>query len=167
MLEAMRRYRPLEWAESVDTHFSIVPFFDYAVGGASAKILAGIGIIAVLGSLICYAPRARPGQDGFRLLWAFALVAGMLVSPHLQYYDFGVLVLPVALGLDALVGEGRAPTLFLRLVLAAIYVGYPWFYMASGTLRFQPLTLWTVALFAWLGWLSTLARFGTSPVNDG
>jgi hypothetical protein len=45
------------------------------------------------------------------LVWALCLVAGMLLSPHLQYYDFGVLVLPVALGLDALARRGTPATL--------------------------------------------------------
>jgi hypothetical protein len=34
--------------------------------------------------------------------------------------------------------------------VAVIYVGYPWFYMAADRVGFQPLTLWTIAIFAWL-----------------
>ena len=74
----------------------------------------------------------------------------MLLSPHLQYYDFGVLVLPVALGLDALARRGTPATLPLRLGVAAIWFGYPWFPMAADRVGFQPLTLWMIAIFAWL-----------------
>jgi hypothetical protein len=146
MLAAMRAYRPMEWHDNVRTHFSLVPFFDYAVGGAGGRVLAALAAIAVLGALLVSLRRVRD----VRLVWALCLVAGMLLSPHLQYYDFGVLVLPAALGLDALARRGAPATLPLRLVVAVIYVGYPWFYMAADRIGFQPLTLWTIAIFAWL-----------------
>ena len=146
MLAAMRDYRPMEWHDNVKTHFSLVPFFDYALGGATGRVLAALGAIAVLGALFVSLRRVRD----VRVVWALCLVAGMLLSPHLQYYDFGVLVLPVALGLDVLARRGTPATLPLRLVVAVIYVGYPWFYMAADRVGFQPLTAWTIAIFAWL-----------------
>jgi hypothetical protein len=79
----------------------------------------------------------------------------MLLSPHLQYYDFGVLVLPAALGLDALARRGTPATLPLRLVVFVIWFGYPWFYMGADRVGFQPLTLWTIAIFAWLCAIAT------------
>ena len=151
MLAAMRAYRPMEWHDNVRTHFSLVPFFDYAVGSPTGRVLAALGAIAVLGVLFVSLRRVRD----VRVVWALCLVAGMLLSPHLQYYDFGVLVLPVALGLDAIAGRGKPATLPLRLVVAILYVGYPWFYMAADGIGFQPLTPWTIVIFAWLCALAT------------
>ncbi len=148
MLAAMRAYRPMEWADNVKTHFSLVPFFDYAVGGSTGRVLAALGSIGVLAALFASARGA--GKRNLPLVWSLCLVAGMLLSPHLQYYDFGVLVLPVVVGLDVLARRGSPATLAFRLVVAVLYVGYPWFYMAVDRVHFQPLTLWTVAIFLWL-----------------
>jgi hypothetical protein len=160
MLAAMRAYRPMEWQHNVQTHFSLVPFFDYAVGGAYGRVLAAVAILAVLGALFVSLRRVRD----VRMRWALCLVAGMLLSPHLQYYDFGVLVLPVALGLDELARRGTPATLPLRLVVAVIYVGYPWFYMYADRIGFQPLTLWTIAIFVWL---CALARPDNGQLQRG
>jgi arabinofuranan 3-O-arabinosyltransferase len=150
MLAAMRQYRPMEWAESLDSHFSLLPFFDFAVGGVPGRIFAGAAIVAVIAALWQFAPRPRPGFGEFPLFWSLVIVAGMLVSPHLQYYDFAVLVLPVVVGIDHLVARCRMPSLALRVLVASAYVGYPWFYSSSELLGFQPLTIWTVAIYAWL-----------------
>jgi hypothetical protein len=48
--------------------------------------------------------------------------------------------------------------------VAVIYVGYPWFYMAADGIGFQPLTLWTIAIFAWL---CALARHALSQSQFG
>jgi hypothetical protein len=154
MLAALRRYRPIEWAESLDTHFSLLPFFDQVAGGAAGRILAAAAIGAVIAALWRYAPRVRPGSEAFPLLWSLVVVAGMLVSPHLQYYDFALLVSPVAIGFDRLVASGSTPALPLRLLAATIYVGYPWFSNARHELGFQPLTIWTLAVYLWLLWVA-------------
>jgi hypothetical protein len=150
MLAAMRQYRPMEWAGSLESHFSLLPFFDYAVGGAAGRLLASAAIAAVIAALWRCAPRARPGSVEFSLLWSLVIVAEMLASPHLQYYDFGVLVLPVVVGLERIVACGRTPGLLLSMLLAIAYAGYPWLYEAAPRVGFQPLTLCTLAIYAWL-----------------
>jgi hypothetical protein len=150
MLAAMRQYRPMEWAGSFESHFSLLPFFDYAVGGAAGRVLASATIVAVLVALWRYAPRARPESVEFSLLWSLVIVAEMLASPHLQYYDFGVLVLPVLVGLERMLARGRPPSLLLRILLGIVYVGYPWLYEVAPRIGFQPLTLCTLAIYAWL-----------------
>jgi hypothetical protein len=77
-------------------------------------------------------------------------MAAMLASPHLQHYDFGVLVLPVLVGLERVVASGHTPSLLLRILLGIVYVGYPWLYEAAPRVGFQPLTLCTLAIYAWL-----------------
>jgi hypothetical protein len=154
MLAALRRYRPIEWAGSLDTHFSLLPFCDQVVGGTAGTILAAAAIAVVMASLWRCAPRVRPGSEAFPLLWSLVLVAGMLASPHLQYYDFALLVSPVAIGFDRIVAKGGMPALPLRLLAATMYVGYPWFSNAGHELGFQPLTIWTLAIYLWLCWMA-------------
>jgi hypothetical protein len=150
MMTAMREYRPLEWAESVGTHFSLVAFFDHAVGGRPGRIVAGAAISGVIAALWRFAPRVQPGSARFPLLCSLVVVAGMLVSPHLQYYDFGVLVLPVAVGLDRTIAKDRVASLRLRIAFVLLYLAYPWLYEAGDQLGFQPLTLCTLGIYAWL-----------------
>ena len=157
MLATMRRYRPME-AANAGTHFSLMPFFQYAIGGRIAPVLALAGDAGVLYALVRFAPRARPGDAGFSLTWALLVVSVTLLSPHMQYYDFGILVLPVAIGLETILREGRPVPLPVRFAIAAVFVAYPMLYEAQRVLHFQPLTLVTVALFAWLCRLGRDAR---------
>jgi hypothetical protein len=150
MLAAMHEYRPMEWAGSLESHFSLLPFFEFAVGGAAGRLLASAAIAAVIAALWRCAPRARPASADFSFLWSLVIVAEMLASPHLQYYDFGVLVLPVLVGLERLLASGRSPSLLLRILLGVLYLAYPWLYEAAPRVGFQPLTLCTLAIYAWL-----------------
>ena len=135
-----------------------MPFFQYAIGGRIAPVLALAGDAGVLYALVRFAPRARPGDAGFSLTWALLVVSVTLLSPHMQYYDFGILVLPVAIGLETILREGRPVPLPVRFAIAAVFVAYPMLYEAQRVLHFQPLTLVTVALFAWLCRLGRDAR---------
>ena len=157
LVAVMRPYRVLE-AANVGTHFSLATFFEYAVGGRIGTVLAVAAGAGVLFALVRFAPRVRPGDADFPLTWAMLLVAAMLLSPHLQYYDFGVLVLPVVIALDTIVRRGGTVGLGLRLGIAAVYVGYPEIYEAYSVCRFQPLTVLMAALFAWLCWLGRATR---------
>ena len=152
---AMRLYRPME-AVNIPTHFSLLPFFQHAFGGRLAPVLALVSAAGVLVALARFAPRARPGDANFPLTWALLLVTAMLLSPHLQYYDFGLLVLPVVIALDSIVRDGRAVALSIRLAIAAVYAAYPVIYETHRL--FQPLTVVTVIVFAWLCWLGRGAR---------
>ncbi len=66
-----------------------------------------------------------------------------------------MLVLPAAIGLEAVAARGRGPSTPVRLALAATYVGYPWLEDAAAAIGVQPLTIVTATLF---GWLVTIAR---------
>ena len=149
VLRAQGMYSP-EWAASLGAHFSLIAFFDFVVGGTAATALASLAILAMFAALVRFAPRAGPRDAEFPLLWSLLVVGGMLASPHLLYYEFGIVVLPVVVGVETLVRRGRQVNLPLRLALAVLYVGYPWFCDLTVACGFPPLTLWTVALFAWL-----------------
>ena len=103
---------------------------------------------------------------------ALAITGTLLLSPYFQYYDAGVLVLPVLLGLDYTLQQGRQPSATLRLLLLAGYVLYP-IYEVSRTIHFQPLLLWPVLIFIWLTRIlsspaASAQKAGeTSPVGFG
>ena len=73
----------------------------------------------------------------------------MLVSPHLNYYDAGVLVLPVLLGLDHTIARDGVPILGWRIALVALWTSYNSWKLGVD-LGFQPLVLVLAAVFIWL-----------------
>lgn len=149
-LAALGDYRLLEAADNASTHFSLPAFFGHWWGGAAGTTGTVIALAAVALAFVRCAPRTQPGDRDFPLLWAMAVVAGMLASPHLQFYDFGILVLPAAIAFDATLRRTREVPLAARVSVAAVYLGYPLIFGARHLLGFQPLTLAAVALFAWL-----------------
>ena len=163
MLAALGRYSPAEWAQSGATHFSLFAFFRYTVGGMPGTVLASLSVLIAILACINFAPAVSPGDRNFPLTWALVIVAGMLASPHLQYYDFGILVLPVAIAVDAMLRADRSPGTTLRVALAVAYLGYAGFSEAGPALGFQPLTLWTVALLYWLCRLGRVASVARGP----
>lgn len=80
----------------------------------------------------------------------------MLVSPHLQHYDVAILAIPTLLTLDYLLGQGRPPSVILRLMLAVCFLLYP-IYRVGEFIGFQPLFLWLVAVFIW-DWMLLVSR---------
>ena len=74
----------------------------------------------------------------------------MLASPYLQYYEFGLLMLPCAAALERLLATGRTPALALRGLLALGFLGYPALISADAGSRSLPLGLLLLALFVWL-----------------
>ena len=157
MLATMAEYRPLEWEANVHTHFSIVPFTDNVLPPALAQVTQTVAIPVVIALVLWVAWKTRLDDDAFPASWGVALTGSMLISPHLQYYDAGVLALPVLLGLDTMLRRGHRPTLAFRLLIAAAYIGYPVYQLAED-IGFQPLFLYLIATFAWLAWLSTVRR---------
>jgi hypothetical protein len=73
----------------------------------------------------------------------------MLVSPHLNYYDAGVLVLPVLLGLDHVIARYGVPSVGWRVALVALWASY-YSWKLGVILGFQPLVLVLAVVFIWL-----------------
>lgn len=148
----------LEWTQNGINQFSLLPFFRTLVPGRAGTAL-GVSAMVVVAIMLARAlPRDRPGDPGFPLSWTMAMLAGMLISPYLQYYEFGLLVLPVAAGIEALHRQRCPPTPWLVCVLAAA------FFLAGGLqpfairLGFQPLALLAVGTFGWLCWIGNQVR---------
>lgn len=143
------RYRTLEWADNVATHFSLLPFFERVLPGPIGTSVACAAIAWVAMVAVRRARAAREAGPHTGATWALAFTAALLASAHLQYYDFGLLALPALLGVEHRLASGRALRTPERLALTAGYLGYP-AYALSARIGFQPLGVALAVLFVWL-----------------
>jgi hypothetical protein len=111
-------------------------------------LVAAPAIAAIFILALAAARRCSDADPRFGAVWALLVCATLLVSPHTQYYDAGLVALAVVLGLDFLAGSGAALPAGLRLALLAGYLAYP-IYPLVAWLGFQPLVLWPLAGFLW------------------
>ncbi len=146
MLDALAIYQPLEAASSYYTHIAILPVCNHSLPAPWNHLVAATAITAVIGLFVVAVLRARHSD---KLVFGAAVCVTMLISPHLQFYDVGVLVLPVLIGLDDLCARGQQPSESLRGLLCAGYLAFP-IYAFSHMLGFQPLILWPLGVFLWL-----------------
>ena len=144
--------RSFEWTQNLRTHFSLWPFLINVLPRPLAQVTAAAASLGVVVYLISRARRFRADAPEFPLFWGIVITGTLLCSPHLQYYDAGLLVLPVLLGLDYLLRGSANLSLGTRGVLAIGYLTPP-LYSAADTLGFQPLFVILVALLVWLVWL--------------
>ncbi|MCP4245463.1 MAG: hypothetical protein GY778_00290, partial [bacterium] len=153
MLEFLGSFRDMEARLNSATHISLLSASDYSLPTPWARLVAGLLMLVVAGVLVRGTRRGPTTQPAFAVRWALAVSGTLLLSPHTQYYDVGILVLPVMLGLDFMLQQGHIPSMVLRVFLAAGFVLYP-IYEWSPALHFQPLLLWPMLTF---GWLTALA----------
>ncbi len=147
------------------THFSLIRSLDYTVGGWAGRGIA-LALIALAVAICWRRVRAvQPSDPHFGLAWSLLLLTTLLASPHLQYYDAGILALPVLIALDYGLRE-RSPSLLLRLVLLGAYFGYP-IYEYAPELGFQPLVFWLVGSFLWIRALLPTAPLGEPLGQEG
>jgi len=160
MLHMLSEYRKLEVSANFATHVSFLAVCERALPGAVGKAIAAVLIVATL-ALIAWRANAGRASERERLLaWAIAASATLLVSPHAQYYDTGILVVPALVLLESELRDGREPSPWLRAALLAGFFGYP-FYDIVGAHGFQPLVFWPIALIAW-----SVLRRDSSPSSQ-
>ncbi|HUU84006.1 MAG TPA: glycosyltransferase family 87 protein [Phycisphaerae bacterium] len=148
-LKFLAWFGPVEARLNRATHFSLLRVCEFSLPAAWAHVAAGVMMLAVLAIVIRFARQHAASEAGFAVSWALAITGAVLISPYAQYYDAGILVLPVLLGLDYVLQQGRDPSAKLRLLLVAGYVLYP-IYEVSRAIQFQPLVLWPVLILIWL-----------------
>lgn len=151
MLEGMRVYGPWELAANAHTHFSWVRATDFVLPTPLDTLAAIVGAVVVLGLMAFYGRSFGKSDIGYPAFWALAVLGTMLVSPHLQYYDAGLLVLPTVLLLDHVVARDGRVSLVTRIAVAVAYAGYPAYELAL-QVGFQPLAVALVGLFIWAAW---------------
>lgn len=151
-LDATAQISALEMEQNSARHFSLLPFVRSISGDPAAQILGAVLMLSVVLTYLWRAPGVAPGDPRFALLWALTLLTGMLVSPYLQYYEFGLLVLPCAVAVDAMLARTGTIGLKTRIVLGGVYLGYPLLVSSDAESRSQPLTVLLVLMFVWLCW---------------
>jgi alpha-1,2-mannosyltransferase len=153
LLRALAQQAPLEMADTGLQQFSLVTavqaLLPSPVGGAVALAVA-VGIIV----LVLRASRGISFDDPrFPALFGLVIAGDMAASPHLQYYDAGLLALVALLALETRLST-RAPGLGTRVMLALAYLSYP-IYRLGDAIGVQPLVL---VLIGMLVWTSRLTR---------
>jgi hypothetical protein len=102
----------------------------------------------IIASLMWCWRRAEPSAPQFGLYWALVAAAILLISPHTQYYEVALLLLPVLLVLDHLATTGHRLSDAQRCGLIAAFVLYPFFDVARW-IHFQPLIILPVWVALW------------------
>ena len=164
LFDTLRAHRTLE-QQIISNHFSILPTAGYSLPGPLAVWVAAIGIAGVAILCVWQARRVAPTDDRFPVLYGLLLCGTMLVSPHLQHYDVAILAIPTLLTLDYMLGQGRPPSLILRLMLAVGFLFYP-IYQVGEFIGFQPLFLWLAAVFIWDWTLLVSRQSGKEPEEE-
>lgn len=140
--------RKWEWTANLRTHFSLVPVLAVLFPRPWAQIAALLMSALVLAVLV-YGVRRSPQRPSPASLLGLAIAAAMITSPHLQYYEAGLMVVPALLGLEDQLERGIQPPLATRALLALGYLGFPLYGLAR-QLHFQPLFLCLAGLFLWM-----------------
>ncbi|MBW2254182.1 MAG: DUF2029 domain-containing protein [Deltaproteobacteria bacterium] len=149
MVDALRAHQPRELAATGPYQFSIPRVAHHVLPESLAGPVGWLGVAAVAVTLVALLRRSGPDRPGFVAAWGLLVAGTMLVSPHLVYYDAGLLVLPVLLGLDEVLrrrGDVPWPT---RLAVVAAFFLFP-AYKAVDVIGIQPLFFVLVVVFLWL-----------------
>jgi len=158
MLSCVKTYWPMECRHNGPFLVSWAGFWEYALGETLGMPL-GYGLALATLIVVLWAWRrmdARAPSSG--PLWGLAVCAVILVSPHTQWYDGGLVLLPVLLGLDHLRRQGLPIGLPLRAMLVAGFLLFP-VYRLAPTLGWNPLILLPAGVLVWMVALTT-RRFG-------
>ncbi|MCP4593945.1 MAG: DUF2029 domain-containing protein [bacterium] len=148
MLHTLASFGPLEFIYNGATQASWIGFFEYAWPGRSGT-LWGITYVALTVCVLLWLWRtANPAGDSFELHWAVAVAGSVLVSPHTQYYDTGLMLLAVLLLVNRCKASGGSLGGWVRLGLIAAYVLFPAYPLAK-SLGWQPLILLPALVFLW------------------
>ena len=101
-LESLAAYRAVEAGANGPTLVSFLGVCEYWLGAAqpAAFWLAVFPSLAVIGLVCALFWRARGDQEKTIAAWGVGAAALILVSPHTQFYDVGLLCLPLALLAD-------------------------------------------------------------------
>jgi alpha-1,2-mannosyltransferase len=158
MLAALRMHAPLELAHGGAQHFSITATFHHLLPGTAASALSLLAVALAVSLVWWQGRRMDPGNARFPAFFGSVIAATMAISPHLQYYDAGLLILVGAMTLETRLHRGTPPLLG-RLLLAVAYFAFP-IWRWGEAVGFQPLVFLLLALLAWSG-LASRTRAAT------
>jgi hypothetical protein len=147
MLRALGEQAPLELADTGLQQISLVTasriLLPSPLGGVVALAVV-VGVVAV----VMKASRGISADDPrFPALFGLVVAGDMAASPHLQYYDVGILALVALLAVETRLST-RTLGFRTRMILAITYVSYPVYHLAETTVV-QPLVLVLVGMLVW------------------
>jgi hypothetical protein len=147
-LSMLGEHMPLEMAQNGLWHISLPPMAKRLLPAPASTVLTAVGTVTVLYMLIRTILRGSPGRWRSPAWFALAVASSMLLSPHLQYYDVGIIALPVILCVEAHMDRFGAIPLGMKAVLAIGFLSYP-AWQLSETLGVQPLFFLVLAVLLW------------------
>lgn len=148
MTEALAVYWPLEDSFNGMNSISLIGFCEHVLPAAYFKPIGAALCVAVFAAVAFAWRRADMTDKSFARLWAAAICATILVSPHTQWYDGGLALLAVLLTLNALMKSNQTISTNTRLALLVGFFIAPCFGLA-GTIGFQPMILTPAIALAW------------------
>lgn len=168
-------YRTAENASNSAKHISLLEVLDYSLieplaGAAGVGRIIFVGGYVVVALMVLYLigmwRDADPAKSDYGLYWALAVSATLLISPHTQYYDGALLILPIILNVGYLSppAAGRPIGSNIRWALLWLYVSYfPLVYVPVWfpSFRFQPVFLVPVCICIWAAMLIRRNRAAT------
>ena len=149
MLKTLARYGLLEFQYNGATQVSWLGFFEYAMGRGPGTAVGGLVAAATLLAVAWRWRRAGEDRDSFDAWWAASVAATVLVSPHTQYYDTGLILAAILPALDLALRGGGAVGPGMRGGLALAYGLFPAYPLAR-LLGWQPLILVPVLALVWV-----------------
>lgn len=155
MLHTLQTHGPIEQASQGMNHFSLRMAAIHTLPAPFGTGVAAVGTVLVLAILTLHLRALNRSHPGFPIAWGMVVSGTMLVSPHLNYYDAGVLVLPVLLGLDHAINQDGLPGLGWRVALVTLWASY-FSWPLGAILGFQPLVLVLASVF--IGLVALLRR---------
>jgi alpha-1,2-mannosyltransferase len=149
LLSALAEHAPREFTDNGHLHFSVPAVVRRVWGDTAASIAAATAGLAGLLVLLLAARRIRGHTWREPAFFGLLVLITLLSSPHLQYYEAGLLALPAVLALESLAATHRTISLSPRLLLVIGYFGFPAWRLSHG-LGFQPLVIPLLAIGGWL-----------------
>jgi hypothetical protein len=147
-LAALAEHGPLETAQNGVWHFSLPAVVGRLFPGWGGAAVTTAGMVGILGLLVGAGRRLSVDSPGYPAFFGMVVAGTMLLTPHLQYYEVGILALPALLGVETILAGKGTPSLGLRVFLAAGYFSYP-LWKLSETLPVQPFFFLLLAVFFW------------------
>ena len=149
MLAEVKRYLPDDFAYNGATAISWLGISAYSLPVPLRQLVGWLCSMATAGLLISAWRRVEWRSPGFGLQYALAVCGTVLISPHTQFYDAGLVVLAILLILEHLAAMDRPVSPAAKLLLVLGFVGFAWFRWAAEQLGFQPLILWPLLTLLW------------------
>lgn len=147
MWHALAAQTPLELADTGLQQFSLVTAARLLLPSPTGRLVAFTVALGMIVLVVEATRRISFDDPRFPALFGLVIAADMAASPHLQYYDAGLLALVSLLALETRLYT-RTPGFGARVLLAVLYVSYPMYRLGS-TVGIQPLVFVLVGVLVW------------------